>query len=114
MGPGGTLQMRFESDAWKSTISFAAGIPVDRGGTLDLLFAGGTNVASQVGRTFRLFNWSSVAPTGTFNVVSPHTWELSKLYMTGEVTLLAVPEPATFVLLIFAAAGWCKRRRRTA
>ena len=32
---------------------------------------------------------------------------------TGSASV-AVPEPATLVLLIFAAAGWCFRRRRAA
>ena len=39
MGPGGTLRMVFEADAWDSTISFATGIPVTLGGTLELTFA---------------------------------------------------------------------------
>ena len=64
MGPGGTLRMLFEADAWDSTISFAAGIPVTLGGTLNLSFADGTNLASQVGRSFQLFDWTGVAPTG--------------------------------------------------
>ncbi len=33
MGTGGTRRMVFEADVWDSTISFAAGIPVARGGT---------------------------------------------------------------------------------
>lgn len=43
VGPGGTLRMVFEADAWNSTISFAPGIPVTLGGTLELTFAA-TNV----------------------------------------------------------------------
>ena len=47
MGPGGTLRMVFEADAWDSTISFAPGIPVTLGGTLELAFAADVNLASQ-------------------------------------------------------------------
>ena len=64
MGPGGTLRMVFEADAWDSTISFAPGIPVTLGGTLELTFADDVNLASQVGRTFDLFDWTGVNPTG--------------------------------------------------
>jgi hypothetical protein len=87
----GTLRLMFEADPWDSTISFAPGIPVARGGTLDLTFAAGVNVATQIGRTIHLFDWAGVTPSGTFVVSSPYTWELSKLYTTGEVTLAAVP-----------------------
>jgi hypothetical protein len=33
---------------------------------------------------------------------------------TGAIANAAVPEPAMSVLLMFAAAGWCLRRRRAA
>ena len=61
------------------------------GGTLDLTFAPGVNVATQSGRTIDLFDWTGVTPTGAFTVESPSTWYLSKLYTTGEVTLAALP-----------------------
>jgi uncharacterized protein YjbI with pentapeptide repeats len=108
MGPRGTLRMVFEADEWDSTISFAPGIPVTLGGTLELTFAAGVNLASQVGRTFDLFDWTGVSPTGAFAVASPYAWDLSSLYTTGEVMLIAVPEPTAHaapllgVLLIFA------------
>jgi hypothetical protein len=89
MGPGGTLRMVFEADAWDSTISFAAGIPVTRGGTLELTFADDTSLTTQIGRTFDVFDWTGVTPTGTFAVSSAHLWDLSNLYSTGDVTLLA-------------------------
>ena len=91
MDATGTLRLVFDADAWDSTISFAAGIPVTRAGTLELLFAPEVNLAAQIGRTIDLFNWSGVTPTGTFTVSSPYSWNLSNLYTTGEVTLTAVP-----------------------
>ena|SRR5436190_12031163 len=93
-------------------VSFAPGIPVALGGTLELAFADDVNLASQVGRTLDLFDWTGVHPTGAFAVTSPYTWDLSKLYTTGEVTLTSVPEPSTLMLMILAAPGCSLRRRR--
>ena len=61
-----------------------------RGGALELTFASDVNLASQVGRTIDLFDWTGVNPTGAFTISSPYTWNLSKLYTTGEVTLTAL------------------------
>ena len=91
MDATGTLRLVFDADPWDSTISFAPGIPVALGGTLELTFAPGVNLATQIGRTIDLFDWTGVTPTGAFTVSSPYTWNLSKLYTTGEVTLAAVP-----------------------
>ena len=91
MAPGGTLRMVFEADAWDSTISFAPGIPVTLGGTLELTFAPDVSLASQIGRTIDLFDWTGVTPTGAFTLSSPYAWNLTNLYTTGEVTLAAVP-----------------------
>jgi uncharacterized protein YjbI with pentapeptide repeats/formylglycine-generating enzyme required for sulfatase activity len=98
MGPGGTLRMVFEADAWDSTISFAHGIPVTLGGTLELTFAADVNLASQLDRTFKVFDWTGVNPTGAFTISSPYAWDLSNLYTTGEVTLTAIPEPSSLAL----------------
>jgi uncharacterized protein YjbI with pentapeptide repeats len=91
MSAGGNLRIEFEGDAWDSTISFAPGIAVARGGTLELTFAPDVNLATQIGRTINLFNWMGVAPTGAFAVSSPYTWNLSGLYTTGDVVLTGVP-----------------------
>ena len=109
MGPGGTLRMVFEADAWDSTISFAPGIPVTLGGTLELTFADDVNLASQVGRTFDLFDWTGVNPTGAFAISSPYAWDLSNLYTTGEVTLTAIPEPSTLFLFDLRVCARCLR-----
>ena len=85
MDATGTLRLVFDADPWDSTISFAPGIPVALGGTLELTFAPGVNVATQSGRTIDLFDWTGVTPTGTFTVSSPYTWNLTNLYTTGEV-----------------------------
>jgi uncharacterized protein YjbI with pentapeptide repeats len=98
MGPGGTLRMVFKADPWDSTISFAPGIPVALGGTLELTSADDVNLASQVGRTLKIFDWTGVNPGGAFSIVSPYTWDRSNLYTTGEVTLIAIPEPRALVL----------------
>jgi Pentapeptide repeats (8 copies) len=112
MGPHGTLRMVFEGDAWDSTISFATGIPVALGGTLELTFADEVNLATQVGRTLDLFDWTGVLPTGTFAISSPYAWDLSNLYATGQVTLTAIPEPSIMASLMIATIGWCAWRRR--
>lgn len=112
MSPGGVLRMVFEADDWDSTISFAPGIPVTLGGTLELTFTADVNLASQVGRTIDLFDWTGVDPTGTFTVSSPYAWDLSNLYTTGEVTLTAVPEPAGFTLAAVGAFSLAYYRRR--
>ena len=66
------------------------GIPVTLGGRLELTFAAEVNPATQLGRTFDLFDWTGVTPTGAFIVSSPYTWDLTSLYTTGEVTLATV------------------------
>ena len=109
MGSDGLLKFIFEADAWDSTISFVPGVPVALGGTMELTFAPGTDLAAQIGRTFDLFDWAGVAPTGTFTLVSPYQWDLSHLYSDGEVTML--PEPASLMLLAVAGAMVLRRRR---
>jgi hypothetical protein len=111
MGPGGA-RMVFEADAWDSTISFAPGIPVTLGGTLELAFAADVNPASQVGRTFDLFDWTGVNPTGAFAISSPYAWDLSNLYTTGQVTFTAIPEPDALGLVLFAFGLSLYRRCR--
>jgi hypothetical protein len=112
MGPDGTLRMVFEADAWDSTISFAPGIPVTLGGTLELTFAADVNPASQLGRTFHLFDWTGVTPTGEFAISTPYRWNLANLYSTGEVTLTAVPEPGGVALTAIALGAAALHRRR--
>ena len=68
-----------------------ARIPVALGGTLELNFSSEMSLAGQVGRTFDLLDWTGVSPTGAFTVSSPYTWNLTNLYTTGEITLLAIP-----------------------
>jgi hypothetical protein len=104
--------MVFEADAWDSTISFAPGIPVTLGGTLELTFADDVNLASQLGRTFDLFDWTGVTPTGAFTIVSPYAWDLSNLYTTGQATLTAIPEPTTRALIAFGLGGVAFSRHR--
>jgi hypothetical protein len=64
---------------------------------LKTAFSADVNLASQVGRTFDLFDWTGVTPTGAFTVESPYTWNLSQLDTTGEVTLApAAPLPGDY------------------
>jgi uncharacterized protein YjbI with pentapeptide repeats len=99
---GGVLRLVFEADHWNSLILFEQGIPVRLDGTLELTFARDVDVAAQVGRTLSIFNWT-VDPNGAFDVTSPYRWDLSRLYTTGEVRLIGVPEPNTLAMVGFAA-----------
>jgi uncharacterized protein YjbI with pentapeptide repeats len=84
-----TIEVRLEADAWDSTISFEPGIAVTLDGMLELSFTPDVDVAAQVGRSFALFDWTGVTPTGAFDVVSEYEWDLSSLYTSGVVTLTA-------------------------
>ena len=88
------LELRFDADAWKSTITFQAGIAVSLNGVLKLRFADETNSTALAGTVFRVFDWTGVTPTGQFQIVSPYAvWETTQLYTTGEVTLTTVYSP---------------------
>jgi len=89
MAAGATLSMVLDADVWQSTMSFAPGISVTRDGTLLLGFADEIDVASQIGQSWHLFDWSGAVPTGTFAIASPYVWNITDLYTTGEVTLAA-------------------------
>ena len=98
---GGRLRIVFEEDAWDSTVSFLPGIPVTLGGTLTLRLPMMSILpAKLVARSICLIG-PNVAPTGAFTISGPYRWDLSKLYTTGEVTLNAVPESTSLVLLTF-------------
>jgi hypothetical protein len=111
MDATGVLQLMFDADPWDSRISFAPGIPVSLGGTLDLSFASGVDVDAQVGRTFRIFDWTGVTPAGSFTLSSPYAWDVSGLYSTGQITLTGVPEPSLPALLCLGAVVLLMARR---
>jgi uncharacterized protein YjbI with pentapeptide repeats len=113
MGLGSVIRMVLDADAWDSTISFDPGVPVTiNGGALQLYFANGVDLNSQIGRTFQLFDWTGVSPVGTFDVQvqDPELWNLDNLYTTGYVTY--VPEPGTLGLFLSLFSGWLIRRRQ--
>jgi uncharacterized protein YjbI with pentapeptide repeats len=136
MDPTGTLRVLLDASPWGSPIQFHPTIfyptiPVDLGsGTLDLEFAPGTEASVQIGRTIHLFDWAGVSPTGTFNVESSFSWDLSQLYTTGDVTLLGsgdpntsqaananimitpVPEPQSLALAVLGIAALAAARSR--
>jgi DNA phosphorothioation-dependent restriction protein DptH len=79
---------------------------------LELLIEADATPASLVGTIYQLFDWTGVTPTGVFDLIAVQpgtTWDTSNLYATGEVTLLAVPEPGGFVLLVLGlVASRCR------
>ena len=112
MADGSVLQLQFDADNWDSLISFEPGIPVDLGGALELTFADDADVATQVGGTLRIFDWTGVSPDGNFKIRSPYVWNVSQLYTSGEVTLVAVPEPLASTLLVgVLSLAACRRFR---
>lgn len=90
MAGDASIELIVGDDDWGSVISFEPGADVRLAGTLELIFADGVNVSAQTGRTLQLFDWTNVSPNGRFAIASPYTWDLSRLYTTGEATLLSV------------------------
>ncbi|MBE3096769.1 MAG: pentapeptide repeat-containing protein [Planctomycetes bacterium] len=101
---------------WGSTVAAPAGAVPDLGGTLYLGFAEGLDPATLVGQTLDIFNWNDPLDAGNrFDDVRCEpwaSWDLGALYTTGEVTLLAVPEPATLSLLALGMLCIASARRR--
>ena len=112
MASDATLRFIFTDGQWGSTISFEEGIPVHLDGVLDLTFADDVDAADFTGTTYDLFNWDNITPTGTFSSILDHglTWDLSKLYTTGEITLVAVPEPTGISLIVLGSLVLFRRR----
>jgi hypothetical protein len=103
---------------WTSPVGFDEALTPSLGGTLDLEFADGVDPSTLVGDTFQLFHWSGPLPAGdqfsAINTAPGLSWDLSNLYTTGAVTLNAVPEPSTLVMVataaLLAALGAARRR----
>ncbi len=114
--------MKIDDGDWHSTITVGPNITPKLGGTLSIYFSDEIgNLESLVGTTFDLFDWGqALDPANRFSeiyVPYPTSWDLSRLYDTGEVTLLTVPEPGTCVTLIVGVAvcaflaSWRRRTR---
>ena len=92
MDASSSLEMLFDGDDWGSTIGFFSTTDVHLQGKLSLNFASGVDVAAQVGRIFKVADWSKATLTGGFEIVSPHLWDVSDLYVGGTVTLLSTSD----------------------
>jgi hypothetical protein len=113
MDAGSTLRLLFEDEEWGSTIHFVPSIDVQRGGTLELLFADGVDASSLIGTAIDLFYWSGANPQGTFAEIarSPGlVWDTSVIHATGQVTLL-IPEPSVVSVPALGATGVVAPRR---
>jgi uncharacterized protein YjbI with pentapeptide repeats len=113
MAESSILQLAFDADPWDSLISFEPGIPVELAGAIQFTFADDVDVASQVGRTLQIFDWTGVAPSGQCRIRSPYIWDITNLYTSGEVTLVAVPEPTFASIFLVSALVLGIRRRVT-
>jgi hypothetical protein len=98
---GSELRLVLDGDPWDSRITFDPAVYVVLGGSLELEFAKGVDPGAQIGRTFKLFDWTGVTPNGRFEVVSDYQWDTANLYSTGEVKM--IPEPATWALAVITA-----------
>lgn len=109
------IEIVFADADWDSTITLdlPSGLLADLDGTLFLNFAEDADLTDLVGTTFNLFNWNGQLASGEAfaGVAWPagFDWDISDLYDGGTVTLLAIPEPATVVLLALVAFGLRRR-----
>lgn len=90
------------------------------GGTLKLV--SWNSFVAQAGQRFDLFDWGQLQ--GRFDAIDATGFQLaegteldySRLYTTGEIGVMAVPEPETWALLLsgLAVLGWHAHGRRAA
>ena len=62
----------------------------------------------------RFFGWTGDTGVGSFRITGPSSFQIDHIQF-GQTTLQAVPEPATWAMMIvgFGAVGYSLRRRRT-
>ena len=98
-----TLIVGLEDEEWGSTIEFEEGIDVCFDGTLEVELRDGFMPAP--GDVWRLFDFDGVVPTGKFHSfvlpdVTGCTWDTSRLMNDGVLSITAVPEPSSAMLLL--------------
>jgi uncharacterized protein YjbI with pentapeptide repeats len=119
--PAGTLRVVFEDLNWGSLIQFDPSVGTAfLGGTLELglELGDGLVVEDFLGGTFRLFDWTGVTIDGAFDQIAVDPaftgaglgFDTSQLYSVGEVTVVAVPEPAAGVVLGMSCLYLFRRR----
>ena len=105
-----TIVLLFGDDQWGSTITVGEGVTPELSGTLDLRFTSAAHPEELVGMRYDLFDWNTSPLESEFAAVTSSpgfVWDLGELYLTGEVQLLAVPEPAGRQLLLCVLFGGC-------
>jgi hypothetical protein len=118
-GMQGVLELLLDGGEWKSTLKFHAQGQVTLDGDLKLSFDEFATPAAAVGKSFDLFDWPTTGPIGQFDLITHpnHVWDLSTLYTTGVVQLVAVvPEPSSLAMVasVLMCATVLRRRRHAA
>ncbi len=107
MADQGTLDLQFADASWGSKITFTPSLIPDLGGVLALSFAPSADLAAMPGTVFDLFDWPApLSAANRFDRIDTPAgseWDLSNLYTTGEVRLLAIPEPSSIALTALRA-----------
>lgn len=112
-----TLSLKWDEDDPWAPISFQTGTPVLLNGRLDLSF--GTSGIPDMGEdwpngiTFELFDWQGAFVNGQFTeIVIPENtvWDLSRLYTTGDVTLVPEPTSAAAIAWLLLLLGFRHER----
>ncbi len=118
LDPAALLHVFVDNEPWNSTILFAPNTPVSLDGILALDVAPGVMLVDLEGKSYQLFDWSGVNPSGQFLIDAKHgyRWNTSALYTSGVVSFVSVPEPSTLVFLGIGAVGllgyeWRRRKR---
>ena len=133
----GNLRLDLLFNQAGSTLTEADRLIFTKTGTPNINLAGSSLVVSaingltpssfNVGDTWKIIDWASIVPTGTFTGLTGsfvndanylpdlsgigRMWDISGLYTNGTI-IVAVPEPSKLVLLMLGLLGLGMRRRR--
>ena len=114
LGTPSTLAMQLAGDSTNLYDRILVGGLLDFNGTLDVTLLDGFDPVA--GDTFDLFNFG--AESGAFSATNLPAldaglaWDTSQLLSKGELSVSAIPEPASCAMLLLAFALFAQRRRR--